>query len=260
MLERFKQWLRGDYNSVRYRFGTLPLAWLNYGFAYALLGKGWTEFYADRLNKNVRLNEDAPLNEAYKKGGLLHLNFMKAQGLNPSDTLLDYGCGVMRSGVFFAKYLERGKYTGADISRERLRRAVKFMHEEGISERSFRAILVSNCNLRELSGMKFDYVFANSVLTHMSKKNIIDMLAAMRPILSDGGKFYFTYSEAERNKRRNLKDFWYSRNEMRGMCERAGYEFQVVDGWNASDDVMALALLRSESGFARQQAGGKVIG
>ncbi len=53
MRQAITKFLRGDYNSVRYRFLILPRQWLHYFFAYRLFGKDWTEFYADRMNDEV---------------------------------------------------------------------------------------------------------------------------------------------------------------------------------------------------------------
>jgi hypothetical protein len=44
----------------------------------------------------------------------LQFDFLVTQGLRPSHGLLDIGCGALRGGVHFIRYLERGKYLGLD--------------------------------------------------------------------------------------------------------------------------------------------------
>ena len=38
-----------------------------------------------------------------------------AQGIKPSDTVVDYGCGTLRLGVRFIDYLDADRYVGLDI-------------------------------------------------------------------------------------------------------------------------------------------------
>ncbi|KAF0817854.1 hypothetical protein KIS4809_3372 [Bacillus sp. ZZV12-4809] len=51
----------------------------------------------------------------WKEIGELQLKFMKEQGLQPNE-MLKIGCGSLRGGIFFIKYLNKGKYTGLDLN------------------------------------------------------------------------------------------------------------------------------------------------
>ena len=46
--------------------------------------------------------------------GRLQLDFMIAQGLQPHHLLLDVGCGSLRAGVHFVRYLNDSHYYGID--------------------------------------------------------------------------------------------------------------------------------------------------
>ena len=46
--------------------------------------------------------------------GRLQLEFMRAQGLQPQHRLLDLGCGSLRAGIHFVRYLDAGRYYGLD--------------------------------------------------------------------------------------------------------------------------------------------------
>ena len=46
--------------------------------------------------------------------GKLQFDFMMQQGLKPHHVLLDIGCGPLRGGVYFIKYLDKGNYLGID--------------------------------------------------------------------------------------------------------------------------------------------------
>ena len=57
--------------------------------------------------------------------GQLQFDFLLAQGLMPSDVLLDIGCGSLRGGIHFIRYLEPGNYLGVEKEAELLRRGVE---------------------------------------------------------------------------------------------------------------------------------------
>lgn len=52
--------------------------------------------------------------------GKLQFDLLVQQGLKPQHFLLDVGCGSLRGGVHFIRYLEPGHYFGVDESRELL--------------------------------------------------------------------------------------------------------------------------------------------
>ena len=238
--------LRGNYNSVRYRFLILPKQWLHYVFAYRLFGKDWTEFYTDRMNREAEISRDKRPSDRYLEQSASHLENLKTAGMQPHHRLLDYGCGVMRTGLAAIPYLDAGKYTGVDISGVRLKKGRELLAEAGIRPDSFEAFTVADCRLEELAGLQFDFIWAQSVLTHMPVPEIRGMLRSMRPLLAPAGKFLFTFSTAEAYKRLNVKDFWYPENFMARECCAAGYEYELVEsGATGQTRLACLTLLKT---------------
>ena len=50
--------------------------------------------------------------------GLFQLEQLAGHGLLPEHTLLDIGCGCLRGGVHFVRYLKAGGYYGHDLHPE----------------------------------------------------------------------------------------------------------------------------------------------
>jgi SAM-dependent methyltransferase len=48
--------------------------------------------------------------------GMLQFEFLREQGLQPEHATLDLGCGVLRGGLHFVRYLDPGNYYGIDSS------------------------------------------------------------------------------------------------------------------------------------------------
>src|SRR5438445_760198 len=55
--------------------------------------------------------------------GRAQLDYLVEQGLQPCHYVLDVGCGPLRAGVHFIRYLERGHYAGIDKRGDTLERA-----------------------------------------------------------------------------------------------------------------------------------------
>lgn len=213
-----------------------------YFLFYRAFGKTWIEYYQDRLDGELRRLGDRVTAADHFEGGKRHLDFLKEQGLRPEHRVLDYGCGFMRLGVHLAKYLRPGNYVGLDISAARLERGRAHAAEFGVATGSFTLHHVSDCKLSELTGQKFDVVWAKSVLTHMPKADIEELLIHLKPVLASGGRFFFTFQPAKPAIAK-VVDYFYPADEMRLMCNRAGYHFALVTNWNriTEGDVLAVA-------------------
>lgn len=229
MIEPVLVWLRGDYNSVRYRFLTLPREEIKYAW-YRLTGRTWLDFYTSRLNAFVDL--DRPVSEAYLVHGEYQAQYLLDHGLKPDHYLLDYGCGILRLAYFVLPYLPKGHYVGVDIAEERLAKGRALLAKRGIHEDAYRVVVARDCKLLELKGDRFDYVWAKSVFTHMPLSDIEEMLVSLRPLLKKDAQFFFTFSRGEKYTRKKVKDFYYTDELLRSTCQKGGYHFEIMDDWD----------------------------
>ncbi|MEZ5670404.1 MAG: class I SAM-dependent methyltransferase [Alphaproteobacteria bacterium] len=241
MIETIKKALRGRHNSLRYKFFVLPREWLIYFLAYRLRGRSWVDFYAHRLDAYVAGDANRPVSQRYLGGGQIHRDYLVAHGLLAHHRLLDFGCGMLRSGLHFIRYLDDNRYVGVDISGHRVERGIRLLSDHGIPADRFETHVVGDCRLRELTGQTFDYVWANSVVTHMPESDVRTAFRAIRGLLAPDGAFYFTFAEADRRRRMNIKDFWYTRADMQALCADCGLDFAVQEDWRDRGDVMVCA-------------------
>lgn len=129
--------------------------------------------------------------------GRLQLEFLERQGLEPEHRLLDVGCGSLRAGVHFVRYLEPGHYFGLDISDSMIERGRAELAAAGLSGRGPR-LLVDDSFSFELLGSDFDFAIAQSVFTHLPLNSIHRCLVNIAGVLRPGGRFYATIFEQER--------------------------------------------------------------
>jgi SAM-dependent methyltransferase len=132
--------------------------------------------------------------------GRLQLDYLVEQGLQPTHYVLDVGCGPLRAGVHFIRYLEPGHYAGIDKRGDNLERARKVeLPRQGLEDKSPHLLVNGAFEFGEL-GLTFDYAIAQSVFTHLPVNSITRCLLEMAKVLSPGGRFYATIYENPQGK------------------------------------------------------------
>jgi SAM-dependent methyltransferase len=129
--------------------------------------------------------------------GELQFEFLLKQGLKPCHKLLDLGCGCLRGGVHFIRYLEAGHYFGVDMNQSLLDAGYDIeLAEYGLQERLPRQNLVC-CDDFDVvrMGETFDFVLAQSLFTHLSFNRIRQCLERLAPVVRPGGVFFATFFE-----------------------------------------------------------------
>ena len=152
-----------------------------------VLRRSYSDYYAFRMNIIVRLNKNWGKNLERS----FQLSYLKSKGLKKDSVLLDYGCGALSAGRYFIDYLETGHYIGADIAEAVLEEGSKRLAEFGLSERSVRLIhLDSNKLPIEEIGL-VDFIWAQSVVTHMSPDDLSLLCSQISRIMGERSEVYF---------------------------------------------------------------------
>lgn len=129
--------------------------------------------------------------------GDLQLKFLISQGLRPSHTLLDVGCGCLRLGVKAIPYLQRGNYFGVDNNASLLEAGMNLeLHQIDLKgalpeERLF---FLPDFELQKLQ-KKFDYLIAQSLFSHFTFNRIRRCLSRMVCLLHENSKIFATFFE-----------------------------------------------------------------
>lgn len=222
--------LRGRHNSIRFRFWEVPKESAKI-FFYRLRGLSWIDYYARRIDTHT--SEELPEDPKYLDVGKEFLTYLKEQGLEPEHDLLDYGCGILRGGLYFVPYLEPGRYVGVDISNSRLEQGRRLLSRVDIAEDRYATFWVRDCSLTELGDRKFDFVWAHAVLMHMPEADIRALLTSLKRHLNSGALFFFTFFPSEilgsdRVVKEQIRDFYYPTAYLQTIFESMGYEFIVM--------------------------------
>jgi cyclopropane fatty-acyl-phospholipid synthase-like methyltransferase len=125
----------------------------------------------------------------WKAKRAFQIQFLKQVGLQPHHYLLDIGCGTLRGGVPMIAYLEKGHYFGIESRADVLEEGKQELAQSHLEHKEpilVAASDVSHVNLRQ----HFDYIWAFSVLIHMTDKILGDCLNLIQSHLAYDGYFY----------------------------------------------------------------------
>jgi SAM-dependent methyltransferase len=126
------------------------------------------------------------------------------EGLKPTHRFLDVGCGIGRMAIPLAVYLEKGKYHGFDISKEKVaycrrtvgqkRRDFAFHHADVFSKYYNPRGRMRASEFRfPWADESFDFVLLTSVFTHMLPADMEHYLSEIARVLSRGAKCVISY-------------------------------------------------------------------
>ncbi len=129
----------------------------------------------------------------WEETGRLQLSLLRAEGLTPTDTLLDIGCGALRLGRKAVPYLDHGQYWGTDASAALMRRGWELELDPTAQARLPPEQLVEDTGFA-FPGLPRDiaYAIAFGVFTHLPAASLSACLSAVAARLPRLEAFLFT--------------------------------------------------------------------
>ena len=135
----------------------------------------------------------------WEEMGRLQLEFLRREGLTPEATLLDVGCGCLRAGVHFVRFLEPGRYYGMDVNASLVQAGLeRELPLAGLAGRvAPDHLLVNGAFEGWRFGVAFDYAIAQSVFTHLPAAAVAGALRELARCVRPGGRLYVTFFECK---------------------------------------------------------------
>lgn len=192
-----------------------------------------TESYLDayRQHTDLRVQQDphAAVGGLWEEIGRLQFVFLLRQGLQAHHRLLDIGCGTLRGGRHFIRYLQPRHYFGFDISAAAIDYGGKLVVEEGLTEQLPQLMHSAGQNLQfaEFRGEQFDYLLAQSVFTHLKPEHIGECFQHIGQLMTMSSQFFFTYNRSSDLQQSGIKDFSQPFEFYQQLAQR--YDFAVSD-------------------------------
>lgn len=128
--------------------------------------------------------------------GKHQFEFLVEQGLSPDSRFLDVGCGSLRGGIHFVRYLDPENYFGIDINSSLLYAG---LHHEipaaGLTDKLPAANLKTTTIFECDFGVTFDFLLAQSVFSHLPLNHIRLCLYQTARVTQPGARFFATFFE-----------------------------------------------------------------
>ncbi|NJN97761.1 MAG: class I SAM-dependent methyltransferase [Anaerolineales bacterium] len=133
--------------------------------------------------------------EMWDEIGRLQFDFLYKEGLLPSHTLLDIGCGSLRGGIHYIQYLDKGNYYGFDRSSFLITAALEIEIPSRNLEMKMPHLYIRDDFHFGVTTKKFDFLLAQSVFTHLTWNSILLCLCKASLVMHPDSKFYATFFE-----------------------------------------------------------------
>lgn len=131
--------------------------------------------------------------------GALQLNYLLRHGLRREHRLLDIGCGALRGGVRFVRFLEPDHYYGVDINEGLIDVGYRVeLEQQGLTAKLSRSNLaaVDNFDFSRFNVL-FDVGLAFSVFTHLPFNDIRVCLERWAQTAAPGARLFATFFAAD---------------------------------------------------------------
>ena len=168
--------------------------------------------------------------------GELQFDFLVGQGLRPSHVLLDIACGSLRAGRLLISYLQPGNYLGIDKHPE-LIEAGKANEIEADTLRAKRPeFVVSDCFSFEGFSKRPDFCLAQSLFTHLRKRDIELCFSKLSTFVEPGCRFFATFNETsvtilQLASSHSVRRFYYTRREMEAFGRQSNWDTRYIGNW-----------------------------
>ncbi len=119
-------------------------------------------------------------------------------GLREYHRLLDFGCGSLRLGRLLIPFLNRGGYYGIDPNAWLIEDGIT--HELGSTAIDIKmpSFSYSDSFRADVFGCRFDFLMAQSIVTHTGPDLVRKLLASVPQALNPNGLFLFSYIRDEK--------------------------------------------------------------
>jgi len=193
--------------------------------------------------------------------GQLQIDFLVSRGLRPQHRLLDIGCGSLRAGVKFVRYLDPERYFGTDINQSLMTAGYDIeLTNERLTDKLPRSHLVVDDGFDfSWCPVDFDFVLAQSVFTHLPLNFLRVCLERLHKVVLPGASFFATIFEIPENcpsfepyqhsggvtSHGAADPYHYRFADMEFCCRNLPWTAIHVDGWHHPRSQQMIEFVRS---------------
>jgi SAM-dependent methyltransferase len=205
----------------------------------------YREVMRHNVAKNPHLAVGTPTRKRWLALGQLQYDYLLEHQLEPKHRLLEIGCGNLRAGWRFIKYLDAEHYYGVDISPDILFSAQDTIVEFSLQDRLPVVTPVRDLTLRFLPDEHFDVIHAHSVFSHCPIEVIEECLRNIGRIMKPDGFFDFTFNATGGPEHHvEHEDYYYRPATLIRLAEGFSLQATFMEDWEGRHPQSKLRIRR----------------
>ena len=175
--------------------------------------------------------------KTFSKQAQNDFEFLIEKGLQTNHYFLDVGCGGGRIAYHAIHYLDKGKYFAFDKEHEMIYPFAQELQSRANLLEKEPVVHLSDFNISFDENIKFDYIYAHSVFTHVTPVLITEFMINLKKHFSKNTKFFATFhlgSEGcdigkKHEERENEFDgVWYTLEYLTDIMSALGFQTEFI--------------------------------
>lgn len=198
--------------------------------------KPFKQYFAETVERKLRVGKghqslgNKLYGYNYGISGKTDLKYLVKLGLNPDDACVDYGCGTLRVGVHFIKYLNRGRYWGLDISQFLLDEGRSLIGDELWEEKQPNLKVISDESVTQAAATKPSFLISTKVLIHVHPDELKEYLYNVVRIIKPSGQAIIDGKWSDTETLHYSKRSWaHSMHTLLSLAREAGGDIEVIE-------------------------------
>lgn len=152
-------------------------------------GKTYGDLYAEHVDRNLGRGSmhrtvGPNVSDRSVRAGRRIFEEFRSFGIEPQHVLVDYGCGSLRIGEHFVRYLEAGNFVGLELSAQALVSGREMLGAEFETKRPTLALIDEN-SLAATAARRPRWIICNAVVNHMSPADHDIFLGKVASLMTD---------------------------------------------------------------------------
>ena len=165
--------------------------------------------------------------DAFARRGLEQFEKVKSLGITPASTVLDYGCGSLRIGQHFIRYLDPGRFWGLDVTDRFYNDGMALLEAGLAAEKLPHLHVIDDDTLAAARSASPDIIYSHAVMMHIPDGELEIFWQKILSLMAPHTVAAVHFQQAVRNMRTSGRTWAYTESHISEHIRRAMPEADI---------------------------------